>query len=1163
MLGDFEKRDFFSRACQGKEALIRFEGMIWLRSHPFSPSWRSCFSLVLSAWLLTSFLLAAEPVAKNFDIPAGAAEVALKAFSTQAGVEVVFSTSAVRRTRTNEVKGRFSPRQALDQMVRDTGLSVEQDAKTGALIVARTTRNSSIEGAAGEDVGAITGRIQNFVSGRYLANARVSIRGTLLSTQTDETGAFHLRSVPTGSQILEVYHTGMQPLAVTVDVRSRETLEQTLTMESLALAGSSPDRIRLDPFVTLSTRETDAGAIAVNEQRFSGNIKNVVATDAYGDVIGGNVGDFLKYIPGVLSADPGSQPEPTQISLRGFSAAYTGFSMDGSKLANANSAGDGRAFELNQSSIASIARVEVTKVPTPSDPADSMAGSINLISKSAFERSRAELRYRIGLTSNSESFGLDKQPDQFEKERYRIFPSFEFDYTLPVSRDFGLVVTALHSSIYYPTDTSIRGYLATGTGITSSAALPFQNLQNFRSISNFSTRDSISIKADWRVTPNSVLSAGLQTTYFDNDIGYYDLSLNTGNNGTPTILGGTPFTYGPDFTSGATGRGAVTQGGTFRHTQATTTSGRLNYRFDNGLWRVETSGSYSASRNWWRDSSDGFFSALSISTVVPVRVKFSDIRSLKPNVIEVFDNNNNPVDIYDPSLYRITGATLAPREVRDEVASGQLSVKRTFDHLPFPASLKVGGLVQEQTRDSVRRPSAYTYNPPNGDASIRPYLAQVFRGEPLFYGNDGRDVPWASNTRAWQAYQQNPSLFTQTPTQAVQAVRDFRVNSKLMQETVSALYVQGEAKFFRDRLSVLTGVRFEKTEDKGKGPSQDASAVFVRNADGSFALDSQNRQIRKPEAGAAGSREELDLTTRERAYQVTRSYDGYYPSLHLTYMLRDNFLLRAAYAKSFGRPDFSNIIPTITESQFNVDPTAPDTVKGTITLANTGLKPWTADNFDLSLEYYTKSAGVFSAGAFVKEIDDFFGSVTRIVTEEDIAELGLDSRYLGYQVTSQFNAGSARIAGFEVNANQSLAPLGGWGKYITVFANGTKLRLEGNQASSFPGFIPESANWGVTIKRRPYSFSARWNYRGKFKTATAVPAMSPTAFQYIKAPHPRLDINADYSLGKIGLVYLSVKNLFNVPTHAIRYGNETPDYAKPYQVTNSGVIFEVGFKGTF
>jgi hypothetical protein len=79
----------------------------------------------------------ADAPRKTFDLPAEVAESSLRKFSEQSGTEVVFATSTAGRVRTNEVKGSFTPREALDRMVAGTGLIVEQDARTGALMVAR------------------------------------------------------------------------------------------------------------------------------------------------------------------------------------------------------------------------------------------------------------------------------------------------------------------------------------------------------------------------------------------------------------------------------------------------------------------------------------------------------------------------------------------------------------------------------------------------------------------------------------------------------------------------------------------------------------------------------------------------------------------------------------------------------------------------------------------------------------------------------------------------------------------------------------------------------------------------------------------------------------------------------------------------------------------
>lgn len=88
---------------------------------------------IAAALFLAAVAFASEPATKKFDVPADKAPAALKMFSQQAGVEVLFPTDAVAGVRTNATRGDMTPRAALEKMVAGTGFVVVQDAKTGAL----------------------------------------------------------------------------------------------------------------------------------------------------------------------------------------------------------------------------------------------------------------------------------------------------------------------------------------------------------------------------------------------------------------------------------------------------------------------------------------------------------------------------------------------------------------------------------------------------------------------------------------------------------------------------------------------------------------------------------------------------------------------------------------------------------------------------------------------------------------------------------------------------------------------------------------------------------------------------------------------------------------------------------------------------------------------
>jgi len=303
---------------------------------------------------------------------------------------------------------------------------------------------------------------------------------------------------------------------------------------------------------------------------------------------------------------------------------------------------------------------------------------------------------------------------------------------------------------------------------------------------------------------------------------------------------------------------------------------------------------------------------------------------------------------------------------------------------------------------------------------------------------------------------------------------------------------------------------------------------------------------------------------KERAYAVTRSYDGLYPSLHLTLDATERLLLRAAYARTYGRPDLIDVIPNaqFAENDLNEqDQNNPAVVKGTITVRNTALRPWTADNFDLSAEYYTDGGGIISAGVFRKQISNFFGTQVRLADATLLEDLGLDAVYTGWNVSSKFNSGDARISGGEMNFRHSLRQLGRWGAPFTLFANATWLRLEGNRQADFTSFIPRTGNWGFSANWRQLGFVARWNHRGLDKR-TAMPAVGTNAFQYIGA-RTTLDLNASWQLTKSLSLVGSASNVLNVPQTLLRYGDETPAYARQNRTSEFGIALALGLKGSF
>jgi TonB-dependent receptor len=413
----------------------------------------------------------------------------------------------------------------------------------------------------------------------------------------------------------------------------------------------------------------------------------------------------------------------------------------------------------------------------------------------------------------------------------------------------------------------------------------------------------------------------------------------------------------------------------------------------------------------------------------------------------------------------------------------------------------------------------------------------------------------------------NPDHFrlgTGTNQTGVQAETNRINNSEKISEQVAAAYVRLDGKLLDNRLQWVAGVRFENTRDKGEGPLVNPDAVFQRNPDGSY-VDADPatpgiQRARRPAAGTAGSLAQLQLTHVERGFEAVRDYHDYYPSLHLTYNLSDNFVARFAYAKTLGRPDYADIIPNV-DFDFEDDPEVP----GTVFVSNTGLKPWTADNFDVSLEYYFGRGGVASVGAFLKELSNFWGTSTTPLTPALIQQYGLDDRYADWTVSTQINAGDARISGAEFNLVQQLNFLPGWARHFSVSANGTLLHLEGSNAADFRRFIPKSGNFSISWNRSPISARLNWNYRGRQKNAPQTGnqyGANNGFFEYYDSRY-NIDANVEYMLSRQFRLFANARNILNTPQVLERYSAASARYATGYRHEEFGIQISFGVKGTF
>ena len=265
--------------------------------------------------------------------------------------------------------------------------------------------------------GTVEGRVFNPAKGQYVERVRLTVTGTTLETFTDADGNYRLAAVPAGPAKVQAFFTGLAPSTTTVTVRANQTVQHDLTMAPFGARTDDSAVVKLAKFV-VSTQEMDSAALAINEQRFAADIKNVVSAQEFGQVAEGNVAEMLKFMPGVTIDYGGGNAR--NVMINGVPSGNVPVTVGGFDLASAGVGGTGRAVALDMVSINNVSRIEVAHSPTPETQGAALAGTVNMVPRSAFERSTAELQGSVFLMSRDNDRSFRKTPGPTHEPRAKV-----------------------------------------------------------------------------------------------------------------------------------------------------------------------------------------------------------------------------------------------------------------------------------------------------------------------------------------------------------------------------------------------------------------------------------------------------------------------------------------------------------------------------------------------------------------------------------------------------------------------------------------------------------------------------------------------------------------------------------------------------------------------
>jgi len=307
------------------------------------------------------------------------------------------------------------------------------------------------------------------------------------------------------------------------------------------------------------------------------------------------------------------------------------------------------------------------------------------------------------------------------------------------------------------------------------------------------------------------------------------------------------------------------------------------------------------------------------------------------------------------------------------------------------------------------------------------------------------------------------------------------------------------------------------------------------------------------------------------------------PSFNLKVNLSDQWLTRFAYSRAISRPDMgllrnyfyisrqplsaTDMVAGNTNIVYGDGNTSTDTSSKAYETAcavgvpcsytysytgasgNPGLKPQSADNFDLTFENYFASTGSFTFDIFYKKFYDYIVNGTR--QHVDLTNNGVTRDVL---LTGPINAGGASIKGFEVAYQRFFDFLPGLWNGLGIQANYTHVVNSGIENSglasttangvsqggngvnaeydninphALEGLSKDSYNVVAMYEKGPWALRAAYNWRSKYLLTAADCCVG---FPIWQKGQGFLDASIRYQVSKNIELSIQGSNLLNTDT---------------------------------
>lgn len=864
-------------------------------------------------------------------------------------------------------------------------------------------------------------------------------------------------------------------------------LSLAVSVPALAADEAAAGAEASDIVVTGARPIAESEAAALEIQKKSDSLVAVISSDSVGRLPDQNIAQATSRLPGI--AVESDQGQPRYISIRGAPKTWTTLSFDGINVVSP----EGREARFDSVPSAIAAKVIVSKAVTPDMPGETVAGNVNVVTRSAFDYSGFHLAGKAG-------YGVAE---------YSSRPQYEG--SLVVSDRFqvgGGEIGILLSGSYFQRAMITDNFENDWEQVSQDQRPGFANRlwvhESENKLYRLTRRNwSISGRLDWKPDNNNTISLRSIYTIFKDDEARnnyrFDLddkqsSLSNSSAACPAVppaqttsgyadvcSGNTPLQgtiYGIDIRQRATLRA-------FRQSIFTNTL-EGDHQFGDG-WRLNWLGNYTVSKDDRSVVGEAIWeSPTSVTGRPTVAYDFSDpqrSRLLLYTTLQsggIFTRGDRVVNVDAFSKSPGVGGTGATAlTITDAVDTtkaytGRLVLSKDTAFLGSEATFKAG--LQFDQRRKVVDERSLVLNAADAISVGLPADFNQFSTSMPFQGKILMDYTfhYFDTAKMRQVAAAARDKFGAGFAPATGNIYDVR-------EQIYAGYVMGTLRY--DWGSVVGGVRVEHIKNRGTAQGTIAGVVAQITAESSQTLA--------------------------------------FPSLHFNYNIDDTKKLRLSFNTGAARADYDQMRPNVVVNDSNA----------TISGGNPAIRPERAWGFDAYLEWYVRPQGYLMIGAFYKKVKDVLITESRTFGSDALNSGGTDRS--GYQFSGLTNGGEGRIYGLEAAAQLQLEPwteslglpdwMGGFGISANLTLNNSRID---NLGLRLPNTSDVVFNVGPYYEK--YGLSLKLQYQKRSKWLDTVGGIADGGDTYWAADD-EMDFSIRYAINKNFEVYFDATNLLNNP----------------------------------